>query len=137
MTQHDSSLSTGTGIRLTRRRSLSETNLHLAAIEEEQTEPEEEMDKKLFTQSAPCNSLARATGTLVRRCKSERVIRTCDVICTAQGIKLQDNRKKYQPKLDSLVAIAATPTSSNCNALLAKKALQYRNKTMERRRAYS
>ncbi|KAG6584689.1 uncharacterized protein IUM83_07922 [Phytophthora cinnamomi] len=59
-------------------------------------------------------------------------------ICTAQGIVFQATKsQQYQTRLKSLMALAANPSSSNHNALLAQKALRYRNKTLERRRAYS
>ncbi|OWZ06935.1 hypothetical protein PHMEG_00020740 [Phytophthora megakarya] len=133
MTLNDSSLPTGTCLRVTRRRrSLSEgSNLHLlAAIMEEDAayrHSDDEIDKSCPTETTQCgNSMPTIPA---QRSKSERMI------CTAQGIRFQVKYQKYQTRLDNLVALAANPTSSNCNVLLAKKALRYRNKTVERRRA--
>ncbi|KAL3662324.1 hypothetical protein V7S43_012651 [Phytophthora oleae] len=117
--------------RVSRRRSLSEgCNLHLlAAITEGEplyTQPEDEEDDEEQNQPTQC-----INQVLAQRSKSE------SIICTAQGVKFEDKYHKYQTRLDNLVALAANPASSNSNALLAKKALRYRNKTMERRRAYS
>ncbi|EGZ12516.1 hypothetical protein PHYSODRAFT_286987 [Phytophthora sojae] len=65
---------------------------------------------------------------LEHRSKSE------SFICTAQGIVFEDTKcQRYQSKIDSLVALAASSSSSQSNVLLAKKALRYR-KVMERRR---
>ncbi|KAG6584724.1 uncharacterized protein IUM83_07927 [Phytophthora cinnamomi] len=67
-------------------------------------------------------------ATLEQRSKSE------SFICTAQGVVFEDTKcQSYRSKLDSLVALAASSSSSQSNVLLAKKALRYR-KVLERRR---
>ncbi|KAK1931350.1 hypothetical protein P3T76_013106 [Phytophthora citrophthora] len=120
--------------RVSRRRSLSDgCNIHLLVAITEcaalYTQPED--DKNDEGQTKPTQCINRGALTLALRSKSE------SIICTAQGVKFEDKYHKYQSRLASLVALAANPASSNSNSLLAKKALQYRNKTMERRRAYS
>ncbi|KAG7378127.1 hypothetical protein PHYPSEUDO_010532 [Phytophthora pseudosyringae] len=68
-------------------------------------------------------------AALEQRSKSE------SFICTAQGVVFQDTKsQKCQARLNSLVALAASSSSSQSNVLLAKKALRYR-KVLERRRA--
>ncbi|KAG3074982.1 hypothetical protein PC121_g8189 [Phytophthora cactorum] len=91
-------------------------NIHLLAM----------ITEEHADQSEVCNNQA-----LVHRSKSESVIRT------TQGVKFEDKCRKYQTRLDNLMALAADPCSSKSNALIAQKALRYRNKTMERRRASS
>ncbi|KAG7378123.1 hypothetical protein PHYPSEUDO_010528 [Phytophthora pseudosyringae] len=132
MTQSDSSPSARTCARVSRRRSLSEgCNLHLlAAITEGEPvateQPESDENEHQLKQC-----VHQVQPVLAQRSKSE------SVICTAQGVRFEDKYHTYQTRLDNLVAIAANPCSSSCNALLAKKALRYRYKTMERRRACS
>ncbi|KAG2780570.1 hypothetical protein PC129_g5006 [Phytophthora cactorum] len=91
-------------------------NIHLLAM----------ITEEHADQSEVCNNQA-----LAHRSKSESVIRT------TQGVKFEDKCRKYQTRLDNLMALAADPCSSKSNALIAQKALRYRNKTMERRRASS
>ncbi|KAG1701907.1 hypothetical protein DVH05_010398 [Phytophthora capsici] len=68
---------------------------------------------------------------LEHRSKSE------SFICTAQGIIFEDNKSEYSAKLNNLVTLAANANAlgTNCNVLLAKKALRYR-KAVERRRTF-
>ncbi|ETI55112.1 hypothetical protein F442_02141 [Phytophthora nicotianae P10297] len=68
------------------------------------------------------NNISPAAVPLLKRSKSERVIRT------TQGVKFEDKDRKYQTRLDNLKVIAADPCSSKSNALIAQKALRYRNK---------
>ncbi|KAG1701912.1 hypothetical protein DVH05_010403 [Phytophthora capsici] len=119
--------------RVSRRRSLSDgCNIHLlAAITEGEPlyiQPEDEENQE---QTQPTQRIDPDDVTLALRSKSE------SMFCTAQGVKFEDKCHNYRSRLDSLVALAANPTSSNSNSLLAKKALRYRSKTMERRRTYS
>ncbi|CEG41267.1 uncharacterized protein PHALS_11625 [Plasmopara halstedii] len=51
------------------------------------------------------------------------------MIQTAQGVKFEDPKYcQYQKKLDNLKALATCADTSSSNALLAQKALRYRNK---------
>ncbi|EGZ12515.1 hypothetical protein PHYSODRAFT_317554 [Phytophthora sojae] len=119
--------------RVSRRRSLSEgCNIHLLTTitEEEQersaSQPQNEPEEHQFQLTRHHNN------TQETRSKSE------SFICTAQGIVFQDTKsQQYQTRLRNLMALAANPNSSKSNALLAQKALRYRNKMMERRRACS
>ncbi|ETI57523.1 hypothetical protein F443_00228 [Phytophthora nicotianae P1569] len=116
MAQNDSPLSTNG--RTLRRCSRSErSHIHrLAAIAEEHA-----------GQSG--NNINPAAAPLLKRSKSERVIRT------TQGVKFEDMYRNYQARLENFIAVAADPCSSESNVQIAQKVLRYRNKIMERRQA--
>ncbi|TDH71468.1 hypothetical protein CCR75_001115 [Bremia lactucae] len=59
----------------------------------------------------------------------EKCYKSEGFICTAQGVVFKC--QKYQSRVNSLVALATTSSSSQSNVLLAKKALRYR-KVVER-----
>ncbi|KAF4044703.1 hypothetical protein GN244_ATG02930 [Phytophthora infestans] len=61
---------------------------------------------------------------MMHRSRSEGIIRT------TQGVKFEDKYRNYQTRLESLMALAADPSTSESNAKLAQKALRYRNKTL-------
>ncbi|EGZ12513.1 hypothetical protein PHYSODRAFT_516104 [Phytophthora sojae] len=115
-----------------RRRSLSEGSRLNFIVEEAEDEPE---DFALLSPEQPTDDLhpllhhgGESFAALEQRSKSE------SFICTAQGVVFQDTKcQRYQSKIDSLVALAASSSSSQSNVLLAKKALRYR-KVLERRR---
>jgi hypothetical protein len=132
MAFNDLPRSTGSSGRVSRRRSLSEgCNLHLlAAIVEGQPLSAESEGR---TAAHPFQSTPETPATLEKRSKSE------SFICTAQGVVFQDTKgQQCQARLERLVELARNPAcSSQSNALLAKKALRFRGKALERRRAYS
>ncbi|KAE8905854.1 hypothetical protein PF005_g21968 [Phytophthora fragariae] len=114
----------------TRRRSLSESCKlrYLASLGEDVEEsaallaPDEPVDDH-----HPLVLAARHDDEPLLRSKSE------SFICTAQGVVFEDAKSQYQTRLDGLMALAASSSSSQSNVLLAKKALRYR-KVLERRR---
>ncbi|GMF23175.1 unnamed protein product [Phytophthora fragariaefolia] len=100
-----------------RHRSLSEgcRLSYMAQEDSDVVQRSPEQDDQLLLMRRGGESLV----ALEQRSKSE------SFICTAQGIVIHDTKcQSYQSKLASLVALAASSSSSQSNVLLAKKALR-------------